>query len=80
MRKASFAAKMEEKEEGVILLGLSPQGLFRKEYLVKISLLLLVEKPIAFLNQYPLLGQHRRVFSYSQDKYRERIPLQNAPG
>jgi hypothetical protein len=49
MRKASFASKMEEKEEGVILLGHSPQGLFRKEYLVKISLLLLVEKAIAFL-------------------------------
>jgi hypothetical protein len=31
-------------------LGLSPQGLYRKEYLVKISLLLLVEKAIAFLN------------------------------
>jgi hypothetical protein len=50
MRKAGFASKMEEKEEGVILLGLSPRGLFRKEYLVKISLLLLVEEAIAFLN------------------------------
>jgi len=41
-----------------------------QEYLVNISLLLSVEKAILFLNEYPVLGQHRRGFSYSQDKNR----------
>ena len=33
-----------------LLLGLSPQVVYRKEFLVKISLLLLAEKAIAFLD------------------------------